>query len=140
MAWFNLYSFVKRNAVFESHGVVWAILVRFSSWLFPIMYQVPGSRYKLYFLTQGYPATEAEAVQPHPISFLLEYWLYLHIIYFWKAKTQAYIFILINWFFNPIQPKGLVLEPKKALKLIFFTPNILYVFGKHFLCTFRFCH
>ena len=26
----------------------------------------------------------------------------------------------------------LVLEPKKALKLIFLTPNILYVFGEHF--------
>ena len=100
------------------------------------------SRVQRGFLTQGYPATEGEGVHPQPkqILLLLKYWLYLRIIYFWKAKTQPYMFILINWFFNPIQPMGLVLEPKKALKMIFLTLNILYVFGKHFWCTFRFCH
>ena len=48
----------------------------------------------------GYPATVAVAVQPQPkqISFLLKYWLFLHIRYFWKAKKQGFKFILINWF------------------------------------------
>ena len=37
--------------------------------------QMDDSRYKLYFSTQGYPATVAVAVQPQPkqILFLLEY-------------------------------------------------------------------
>ena len=34
----------------------------------------------------------------------------------------------------------LVLEPKKALKLIFFYPQHIICFGKHFWCTFRFYH
>ena len=81
----------------------------------------------------------AVAVQPQPkqIVFLLKYRLFLHIIYFWKAKNQGlhiYIDLLI---FNPIQPRGLVLEPKKALKIIFLDPQHIICFWKAFLMYFQ---
>ena len=90
-------------------------------------------------LWQGYPATEAEAVQPHPILFLFLFISKTSLDPPQPTPTPRSI-LEHFWIFNPIQPMGLVLEPKKALKMIFLTPNILYVFGKHFWCTFRFCH